>query len=143
MCYASGEGRSRNARAGEVLVVRRQPFGTNWLVSHEDASTAVCLRTGTEVELLYVPEDTQRRFGVPQETTATFKMEHWWRRDAFVLKNGRKVVLRKLREGQLVRVLSVTESASRTKPAVWEEAKNLNPEWAGRKDSDASVSRIR
>ena len=88
-------------------------------------------------------EETQRRFGVPQETTATFKMQDWWRRDVFVLKNGRKVVLRKLREGQVVRVLSVTETASRTKPPVWEEAKNLNPEGASRKDSDASVSHRR
>jgi hypothetical protein len=107
MCYASAEGRSRNARADEVLVVRRQPHGSNWLVSPEDTSTAVCLRTGTDVELLYIPQDTQRRFGLPQETTATFKMEDWWRRDLFVLNNGRKVVLRKLREGQVVRVLSV------------------------------------
>ncbi|MCI0621827.1 MAG: hypothetical protein L0387_09175 [Acidobacteria bacterium] len=143
MCYASAEGHSRNARADEVLVVRRQPHGTNWLVSPEDASTAVCLRSGTAVELLYIPEDTQRRFRVPQETTATFKMAGWWRRDVFVLNNGRKVVLSKLQEGQVVRVLSVTETASRTKPPVWEEAKNLNPEWAGGKDSDASVSRIR
>ena len=143
MCYASAEGRSRDARADEVLVVQRRPHGTNWLVSPEDASTAVCLRTGTEVELLYIPEDTQRRFGLPVEVKAIFKMNDWWQRDVFVLKNGRKVVLRKLREGQVVRVLSVTQSASRTKPAVWEEAKNLNPEWASRKDSDASVSHRR
>jgi hypothetical protein len=121
MCYASGEGRSRNARAGEVLVVRRQPFGTNWLVSHEDASTAVCLRTGTEVELLYVPEDTQRRFGMPQETTATFKMADWWRRDVFVLKNGRKVVLRKLPEGQVVRVLPVSAGSAQGEVSLQEE----------------------
>jgi len=57
MCYASAEGHSRDARADEVLVVGR-PLGSNWLVSPEDASTAVCLRTGTEVELLYIPEDT-------------------------------------------------------------------------------------
>ena len=67
MCYASAEGRSRDARADEVLVVRRRPHGSNWLVSPEDASTAVCLRTGTEVELLYIPEETQRRFGTPTE----------------------------------------------------------------------------
>jgi hypothetical protein len=139
MCYASAEGHSRDARADEVLVVRRQ-HGSNWLVSHEDASTAVCLRTGTEVELLYIPEDTQRRFGLPVEVKAIFKMNDWWQRDVFVLKNGRKVVLRKLREGQVVRVLSVTETAGRTKPPVWEEAKNLDPEWAGGKHSDASVS---
>jgi hypothetical protein len=142
MCYASAEGRSRDARTDEVLVVRRQ-HGSNWLVSPEDDSTAVCLITGTEVELLYVPEDTQRRFGLPAEVKAIFKTDDWWRRDVFVLNNGRKALLRKLQEGQVVRVLSVTELASRTKPPAWEEAKNLNPEWAGRKDSDASVSRIR
>ena len=143
MCYASAEGRSRDARQDEVLVIRRQPHGTNWLVSPEDASTPVCLRTGTAVELLYIPEKTQRRFGLAQEATATFKMEHWWRQDLFVLKNGRRVRLKNLQEGQVVRVLSVTETASRTKPAVWEEAKNLNPEWASGKDSDASVSHRR
>jgi len=107
MCYASAEGHSRNARADEALVVRRQPHGTNWLVSSEDASIAVCLTTGTEVELLYVPEETQRRFGVTQEATAVFKTDDWWQRDVFVLKNGRKALLRKLQEGQVVRVLSV------------------------------------
>jgi len=142
MCYASAEGHSRDARADEVLVVRRQ-HGSNWLVSPEDASTAVCLRTGTEVELLYIPGDTQRRFGLPVEVKAIFKMDDWWRRDVFVFNNGRKVLLRKLEEGQVLRVLSVTETASRTKPAVWEEAKNLNPEWAGGKHSDASVSHRR
>ena len=143
MCYASAEGRSRNARADEVLVVRRQPHGSNWLVSPEDTCTAVCLRNGTEVELLYIPEDTQRRFGLPVAVKATFKMGHWWQRDVFLLNNGRKALLRKLQEGQVVRVLSVTESASRTKPPVWEEARHLNPEWTSGKDSDASVSHRR
>ena len=143
MCYASAEGHSRDARADEVLVVRRQPHGSNWLVSPEDASTAVCLRTGTEVELLYIPEETQRRFGLPAGDHSHIQDGDWWRRDVFVLKNGRKVLLRKLQEGQVVRVLSVTETAGRTKPPVWEEANNLNPEWAGGKDSDASVSHMR
>jgi len=142
MCYASAEGRSRDARADEVLVVRRQ-HGANWLLSPEDDSTAVCLRTGTEVELLYIPEGTQRRFGLPVEVKAIFKMDDWWRRDVFVLNNGRKALLRKLQEGQVVRVLSVTETASSKKPPVWEEEKNLNPEWASGKDSDASVSHRR
>jgi hypothetical protein len=142
MCYASAEGRSRDARADEVLVVRRQ-HGSNWLVSPEDDSTAVCLRTGTEVELLYIPEGTQRRFGLPVEVKAIFKMDDWWRRDVFVLNNGRKALLRKLQEGQVVRVLSVTETASSKKPPVWEEEKNLNPEWASGKDSDAFVSHRR
>jgi len=109
MCYPSAEGRSRDARQDEVLVVRRQPHGSNWLVSPEDTSTAVCLRTGTEVELLYIPEETQQRFGTQQEATATFKTDDWWRHDVFLLNNGRKVLLRKLRQGQVVRVLQVPE----------------------------------
>ena len=107
MCYASSEGHSRNAKAEEVLLVHRQPHGSNWLVSPEDITTPVCLRTGVEVELLYIPEKTQRKFRVAREVTAVFRTNDWWRRDVFVLKNGRKVVLQKLQEGQVVRVLSV------------------------------------
>jgi hypothetical protein len=106
MCYVSAEGRSRDAREDEVLVVSRQ-HESNWLVSPDDPSTAVCLKEGTQVELLYIPEKTQRNFGLPRETQATFKMEEWWRRDLFVLRDGRKVQLRKLQPGQVVRVLSV------------------------------------
>ncbi|MCI0421590.1 MAG: hypothetical protein L0387_22410 [Acidobacteria bacterium] len=121
MCYASAEGHSRNARADEVLVVRRQPHGSNWLVSPEDASTAVCLRTGTEVELLYIPEETQRRFGLPVEVKTNFRTDDWWRRDVFVLRNGRKVVLRKLQEGQVIRVLSVPAGSAQEEVSLQEE----------------------
>jgi hypothetical protein len=107
MCYFSAEGHSREARKDEVLVVRRQPHGTNWLVSPQDASTPVCLRTGTEVELLYIPDKTQRRFGLTQEATATFETNHWWRPDLFVLKGGRRVRLKRLQEEQVVRILSL------------------------------------
>jgi len=55
MCYVSAEGRFRDAREDEVLVVSRQPHGSNWLVSPDDTSIAVCLKHGTEVELLYIP----------------------------------------------------------------------------------------
>jgi hypothetical protein len=107
MCYVSAEGRSRDAKEDEVLVVSRQPHESKWLVSPDDPSTAVCLKEGTQVELLYIPEKTQRKFGIPRETQATFKMEEWWRRDLFVLRDGRKVELRKLQPGQVVRVISV------------------------------------
>jgi hypothetical protein len=130
MCYVSAEGRSRHARGDEVLVVRRQRHGSNWLVSPEDASTAVCLRTGSEVELLYVPEEMQRRFGVPQEARAIFKTDDWWRRDVFVLQNGRKVILRKLQEGQVVRVLSVPTVAGRGGVSGEEELRNSKSEMA-------------
>jgi hypothetical protein len=130
MCYVSAEGHSRAARANEVLVVRRQPHGSKWLVSPEDASTAVCLRTGTEVELLYIPEDTQRRFGLPVEVKASFKTDDWWRRDVFVLNNGRKVVLRKLQEGQVVRVLSVPTVGGRKEISGEQELTNPKSEVA-------------
>jgi hypothetical protein len=130
MCYVSAEGHSRDARQDEVLVVRRQAHGSNWLVSPEDTSTAVCLRTGTAVELLYVPKETQRRFGLPQETTATFKMEDWWRRDVFVLSNGRKALLRKLPEGQVVRVLSVPTVGGRKEISGEQELTNPKSEVA-------------
>ncbi len=107
MCYASIEGRSREAREDEVLVVQKQPYGSNWLVSPDDISTVVCLRDGTEVELLYIPEEIQKRFRLQREAKAIFKMDEWWRRDLFVLREGRKVELRKLQPGQVVRVLSV------------------------------------
>src|SRR5215468_8001100 len=119
MCYVSAEGRSRDAREDEVLVVARQPHGSNWLVSPDETSTPVCLKEGTEVELLYIPEKTQRRFGLPREAKATFKMKEWWWHDLFVLQNGRKVGLRKLQPGQVVRVLST--------PGTWDR-KELFPE---------------
>jgi hypothetical protein len=130
MCYVSAEGHSRAARANEVLVVRRQPHGSKWLVSPEDTFTAVCLRTGTEVELLYIPEDTQRRFGLPVEVKASFKTDDWWRRDVFVLNNGRKVVLRKLQEGQVVRVLSVPTVGGRKEISGEQELTNPKSEVA-------------
>lgn len=105
MCYASAEGRARNARQGEVLLVQRQPYGANWLVSPDNSKVAVCLKDGTEVELLYIPGRTQRQFKLPKETKATFKMENWWRRDIFVVGGRQKVPLKKLQPGQVVRVL--------------------------------------
>jgi len=119
MCYVSAEGHSRDAREDEVLVVARQPHGSNWLISPDDMSTAVCLKEGTEVELLYIPEKTQRQFGFPREAEATFKMAYWWRRDLFVLQDGRKVELRKLQPGQVVKVLSKPGTLNR---------KELSPE---------------
>lgn len=65
------------------------------------------MRIGAEVELPYIPEQTQRRFGLAQEASATFKMEHWCRRDVFLLQSGRGVRLKKLQEGQVIKILSL------------------------------------
>ena len=130
MCYFSAEGHSREAREDEALIVRRQPHGSTWLISSEDASTPVCLKTGTEVELLYVPEKTRRRFGLTQEATAMFETNHWWWPDVFVLKNGRRVRLKKLQEGQVVRVLSVPTVAGRKQVSSEQELTNSEAEVA-------------
>ena len=112
MCYASVGNRSRDAKEDEILVVKRQPYGSNWLVSPDDASTAVCLRGGTEVELLYIPEVAQRRLRMADEAKATFKTEDLWERDVFVFDNRRTVSLQKLPAGQVVRVLSIPSGLS-------------------------------
>jgi hypothetical protein len=107
MCYYSAEGHSRAACQDEVLVVQRQRHGRNWLVSPDDPSTAVCLPDGAEVELLYIPEDTRRQFGLAEEAVGRFKMRHWWRRDILVIGNGAKVPLQQLQPHQVVRLLSL------------------------------------
>ena len=130
MCYVSAEGRSRDARMDEVLVVERQLYGSNWLVSPNEPTVAVCLRAGTKVELLYIPEKTQQQFGVAREAEATFKMNDWWRRDVFVLPNGRKAELRKLQPGQVVRVLSLPGARNRTDLTLDKEPTELMAEVA-------------
>ena len=109
MCYFSAEGRSRDAKEDEVLLVKRQHHGTNWLVSPDDHATAVCMRDGTHLELLYIPEKTQEQFGLPLEATATFKQhgELPYDRDVLVLKDGQTIPLQKLRDGQVIKVMSV------------------------------------
>ncbi len=108
MCYFSMEGRSRPAKEEDVLVVSKSPHGMNWLLSSDDGFTPVCLKEGTKVELLFIPQEIQKKFGLPSEVQATFSMKHWWwRRDCFVLKNKQIVKFNKLLPGQVVRVLSV------------------------------------
>src|SRR5258708_6591944 len=105
MCYFSLEGRSRNATEDEVLVVQRQHHGTNWLVSPDDYSTAVCLRDGTQLELLYILKETQQRFDLPREAKITFRQLDAVRheRDVLVLEDGRNIPLQKLQDGQVIK----------------------------------------
>lgn len=117
MCYFSTEGRSRDAREDEVLVVKRQHHGTNWLVSPDDHTTAVCIRDGTHLELLYIPTETRERFSLPPEITATFRQDGRAGqqrgvpivdgRDSLVLADGRTIPLQKLQDGQVIKVASM------------------------------------
>ena len=105
MCYYSLEGSSRNAREDEVLLVDQLTHYRKGLVAPEDSNTAVCLTNGLRLELLYIPENTRRRYGLGAEERATFKLRHWLRRDVLFLDNGRKVPFQRLETGQVVRIL--------------------------------------
>lgn len=107
MCYYSLEGSSRNAREDEVLLVDRLTHARKGLVAPEDLNTAVCLTDGLRLELLFIPENTRRRYGLQLEERATFRLRHWLRRDILFLDNGRKVSFQDLEIGQVVRIQPV------------------------------------
>ena len=106
MCYYSLEGSSRKAKADEVLLVDQLTQHRKGLVAPEDSNTAVCLTNGLRLELLYIPENTRRRYGLRLEEQATFKLRHWLRRDVLFLDNGNKLPFQNLEIGQVIRVLS-------------------------------------
>ena len=105
MCYYSLESPSRNAKEDEVLLVEQLTHARKGLVAPEDSNTAVCLTNGLRLELLYIPESTQRRYGLKLEERATFKLRHWLRTDVLFLDDGRKIPFQKLEIGQVVRIL--------------------------------------
>jgi hypothetical protein len=105
MCYYSLEGSSRKAKEDEVLLVDQLTHHRKGLVAPEDSNTAVCLTNGLRLELLYIPENTRRRYGLRLEERATFKLRHWLRRDVLFLDNGTKLPFQKLEIGQVIRIL--------------------------------------
>jgi hypothetical protein len=105
MCYYSLEGSSRKAKEDEVLLVDQLTHHRKGLVAPEDSNTAVCLTNGLRLELLYIPENTRRRYGLGLEERATFKLRHWLRRDVLFLDNGSKLSFQKLEIGQVIRIL--------------------------------------
>ena len=105
MCYYSLERPSRNAKEDEVLLVDQLTDYRKGLIAPEDSNMAVCLTNGLRLELLYIPENTRRRYGLNLEERATFKPRHWLRRDVLFLDNGLRIPFQKLEIGQVVRVL--------------------------------------
>jgi hypothetical protein len=105
MCYYSLEGSSRKAKEDEVLLLDQLTHHRKGLVAPEDSNTAVCLTNGLRLELLYIPENTRRRYGLRLEERATFKLRHWLRRDVLFLDNGSKLPFQKLEIGQVIRIL--------------------------------------
>lgn len=72
--------------------------------------SAVCVPPGARLLLKNVPEDLQRRWNVKEEESVSFveisAMENTYR-DAVQFGDGRQVILQDLREGMLLRVLSL------------------------------------
>jgi hypothetical protein len=117
MCYYSLVGSSRNAREDEVLLVNQLTHARKGLVVPEDSNTAVCLTDGLRLELLFIPENTRRRYRLQLEEQATFRLRHWLRRDVLFLDNGRKVAFQDLEIGQVVRILPQQNSPDSAVPS--------------------------
>ncbi len=77
---------------------------------------AVCVPPGARLLLRDIPRDLQRQFHVDATEEVTFvqlSAEAYQYRDAVRFRNGREVLLQRLRCGQLVEVLSLCSSESR------------------------------
>jgi len=71
---------------------------------------AVCIPPGTRLLVRDIPEELQTELRVGQTEHATFTQitaDPYSYRDAIRFRNGREVILQKLREGQRVRVLDM------------------------------------
>ncbi|HTR37034.1 MAG TPA: hypothetical protein VMH80_14105 [Bryobacteraceae bacterium] len=72
--------------------------------------TAVCVPPGAHLLLKNVPQDLQRQWQIKDEEAAVFVQlsaaENTYR-DAVEFRNGHQVLLQNLREGMLVKVLSL------------------------------------
>jgi hypothetical protein len=118
---------NRLAVEGEELVVHRFPTGALGLTSLHTSlvrgwfskvwsarvPAAVCVPPGTRLLLRDIPEDWQRALGVGEAEEVTFvqqSAEAYQYRDAVRFKNGREVLLQRLRCSQRVDVLSLSSS---------------------------------
>lgn len=71
---------------------------------------AVCVPPGASLTLHGIPSDLQRRWDVGEEETVLFtqiSVEFKTHRDAICFRNGRRLSLQHLREGLLVKVVSL------------------------------------
>jgi hypothetical protein len=115
---------NRLAVDGEQLVACR--FSTRSMgLTSRDASLwrswfkqtpAVCVPPGSRLLLRDIPKDLQRQFDVQATEEVTFvqlSAEAYQYRDAVRFRNGREVLLQRLKCGQRVRVLSLCSDDSR------------------------------
>jgi hypothetical protein len=114
---------NRLAEEGERLVVCRFSTGSIGLTS--DASLlrslfketpAVCVPPGARLLLRDIPKDLQCQFDVQATEEVTFvqlSAEAYRYRDAVRFRNGREVLLQRLKYGQRVEVLNLCSDDSR------------------------------
>ncbi len=115
---------NRLAAEKELLTVYRFPTGALGLTSPERCrwrfwsrqTPAVCVPPGARLLLRDIPKDLQRQFRVDATEEVTFvqlSAEAYQYRDAVRFRNGREVLLQRLRCGQRLEVLSLCSSESR------------------------------
>jgi hypothetical protein len=110
MCYYSSHAaKVVNAQAGDVLQVKTQMHGTNWLVL-AGTKTVACLKPGTEVEIARVPFLSRWFCRVRLGLKATFQCRRSgerMRRDVFLLPDGQQVLLEQVPHRLQIRVTAV------------------------------------
>jgi hypothetical protein len=114
---------NRLAKEGERLVVCRFSTGSMGLTSGASLwrslfkeTPAVCVPPGARLLLRDIPCDLQQQFDVQATEEVTFvqlSAEAYRHRDAVRFRNGREVLLQRLKYGQRVEVLSLCSDDSR------------------------------
>ena len=110
MCYySSSSAKVVDAQAGDVLQVKSQMHGTNWLMLAGTKMVA-CLKPGTEVEISRIPLILRWTCEVKQDARALFtsaKSADPTKRDSFILGDGQVVRLNGLPHRLKMKVIAV------------------------------------
>ena len=110
MCYYSSyTAKVVDAQAGDVLQVKSQMHGGNWLML-AGTKTVACLKPGTEVEISRIPLILRWACEVKQEARALFtsvKSADPTKRDSFILGDGQVVWLNELPHRLKMKVIAV------------------------------------
>jgi hypothetical protein len=110
MCYYSSHtSKVVNAQTGDVLQVKLQMHGTNWLMLAGTKMVA-CLKPGTEVEISRIPFILRWTCKVKQGARALFtsaKSAAPSKRDCFILGDGQVLRLSELPHRLRLKVIAV------------------------------------
>ena len=110
MCYYSSHiAKVVDAQAGDVLQVKTQMHGTNWLML-AGTKTVACLKPGAEVEISRIPFILRWTCKVKQGTRALFtsvRLTDATKRDYFVLGDGQVVRVNELPHRLKMKVIAV------------------------------------